>query len=265
MQPSTPRLSAPEFLGRLDLAAQQFADLIATGDLRAPVPACPDWTFQDLVAHLGQIHQWATHAIVAGNPDAEPTAAPQEQAALVEWYRTSAEALTSVLKATDPQAPAWHFGPKPRTVSFWFRRQTHETTVHLWDAGASHSQPVKIDDIVALDGIDELTSMFFPRQVRLGRSPRLERTLALVAVTDTAKTDTTKTDADVEALTRWVLAGDGTGPESDAEAAAEATVTGAPDALLLLLWGRIGLDHNEITLDGDEAAAHAVLSSSLAP
>ena len=244
MQPPTPRLSAPEFLERLDQAVEQFADLVATGDLHARVPPCPDWTFQDLVVHLGQIHQWATHAIVKGNPDAEPTQAPAEQAALVDWYRRSAETLTSVLKRTDPQAPAWAFGPKPRTALFWFRRQTHETTVHLWDAGTAQSRPKKIDNIVALDGIDELTSMFFPRQVRLGRIPKLERTLALEAGPN-----------------RWVLAGDGTGPEP----AAEATVKGPPEFLLLLLWGRVGLDDTNLTLDGDEAAAHAVLSSALAP
>jgi hypothetical protein len=38
-----------DFVSRLDRAVEQFADLVATGDLAAPVPSCPGWTFADLV------------------------------------------------------------------------------------------------------------------------------------------------------------------------------------------------------------------------
>ena len=241
-----PRLTPSDYLGRIDRATEQFADLIATGDLTAALPTCPGWTFTDLIAHLGEIHQWAAHAIVAGNPDAETIPEPSEPAALVDWYRMAAGVLTDVLRTTDPEAPAWTFGPKPRTASFWFRRQIHETTVHLWDAGRAQNQSRPIDDVVARDGIDEVTGLFFPRQVRLGRIPPLERTLALVADSD-----------------RWVLAGDGTDPDPGVEA--EATVHGPPEPLLLLLWGRIGLDDPRLQLSGDEAVADAVLRTALVP
>jgi uncharacterized protein (TIGR03083 family) len=243
-----PLLAPPEFLARFDTAAAEFAQLVADGDLDAPVPPCPEWTFTDLIAHLGEVHQWARHAVIAGNPNAEPVPAPSGRPALVEWYREAAGALSGTLKQTDPAAPAWTFGPEPRTASFWFRRQVHEITVHLWDAKVSQGLTATIDDIVARDGIDELTGMFFPRQVRLGRTPPLAQALAL------------ETDQD-----RWVLAGNGTGPTGPGDARADATIAGPSEALLLLLWGRTGPDDPRLTVTGDENAAHAVLNHALTP
>jgi uncharacterized protein (TIGR03083 family) len=244
-----PRLPSQDFLGRFEAAASQFAEVVASGDLAAAVPSCPGWTLADLVAHLGEVHQWATHAVVAGNPNAEPSPAPSSRAALVDWYRDAAGTLLSTLRATDPLAPAWTFGPKPRTASFWFRRQAHETAVHLWDAQLSQGLPEPIENLLALDGIDELVTVFFPRQVRLGRTDPLQRTLALA----TGGSD------------RWVLAGDGTGPASLDDAPAEATISGPAEVLLLLLWGRAGLDDARLTVSGDEAAAQAVLSAAITP
>lgn len=240
-----------DFLSRLDSAAEQFADLAATGDLTAPVPSCPSWTFTDLVAHVGEIHQWARHAVVAGNPDAKPIPAPSAGPALAEWYREAAGLLSSTLRQTDPQAPAWSFGPKPRTASFWFRRQAHETTMHLWDAGVSQGLDRPIDPALAWDGVDEVATVFFPRQVRLGRTGPLEHSLALVGTGP-------------EPLGRLVLAGDGSGPVAP-DSPAEATITGPADVLLLLLWGRTGLDDPRLTVTGDEAAAHVVLNHALTP
>lgn len=248
-----PRLTLQDFLDRLDTTTQQFADLVATGDLDAPVPSCPDWAFKDLVAHLGEVHQWATHAIVAGNPHAQPTPVPSsDQSALAAWYRSAAATLSSTLRNTDPQAPAWTFGPKPRTASFWFRRQAHESTVHLWDAATSQRADTSVDTTLALDGIDELITVFFPRQVRLGRTPPLDHTLALET-------------AGPKGLQRWVLAGDGTTPASNPDAPAEATITGPAERLYLLLWGRTTRDDPQLMVTGDETAAHLVLNANLAP
>jgi len=257
-EPSTlglrpPRLALPDFLNRLDSSTNRFAELVAAGDLDARVPPCPDWSFADLVAHLGEVHQWATHAIVAGNPNADPVPAPSGRDALAEWYRDAVDSLLNTLKATDPLAPAWGFGPKPRTASFWFRRQAHETTIHLWDAETSQGTATSIDEALALDGIDELTSVFFPRQVRLGRIDALEHRLALQTTSPTSGSN------------RWVLAGDGTGPASAPDAPAEATITGPAESLLLLLWGRAGLDDARIAVSGDEAAARAVLATAITP
>jgi uncharacterized protein (TIGR03083 family) len=250
----------PDHLAQLDRAASRFAQQLAEGDLQASVPSCPGWRLADLGAHLGEVHQWADHAIVAGNPDAVITPAPAGRTGLVEWYRQCADALLSTLKNTDPAAPAWGFGPKPQTASFWFRRQAQETTLHLWDAVACRGEHLPLDADLARDGIDEVVAVFFPRQVRLGRIPALTHSLAL-AVTDPAEPA-----AGAEPGTgtgRWVLAGDGLG--SAGAAPAQATVTGPAVALYLLVWGRIGLDDPRLTPAGDREAALAVLQAGVTP
>jgi uncharacterized protein (TIGR03083 family) len=253
-----PRLSAQDYLTQLEQRADGFAQLLAEGDLEALVPPCPGWRLADLAAHLGEIHQWANHAVVAGTPDAVPTPAPQDRAGLVNWYRDAANTLLTTLRDVDPSAPVWTFGPKPRMASFWQRRQAHETTIHHWDAAASQGTALAIDDAVAEDGIDELLTVFFPRQVRLGRTPPLERALALVLDgPDGAQKPATER--------RRVLAGDGVGPASAPDAEADASVAGPAEALLLLLWGRIDLDDPRLTIDGDPATARAVLSAGLTP
>jgi uncharacterized protein (TIGR03083 family) len=238
------------YLTQLDTAAKSFAQVLAHGDLAAPVSACPAWTLAELGDHLGGIHQWARHAVVAGTGDGEPTPAPPDRDGLVQWYQDSAGALLSTLRGTDPATPVWAFGPKPRVAAFWHRRQAHETTIHLWDAESSQGAAAPIDKELAGDGIDELLTVFFPRQVRLNRIPALESSLAISA-------------ADLDE--RWVLAGDGLGPTSARDASADATVTGPAEALYLLLWHRIGLDDPRLRVDGDEQAALSVLNSDLTP
>jgi uncharacterized protein (TIGR03083 family) len=109
-------LTPQDFLDRLDAATVQFTELVASGDLEAAVPSCPGWSLADLTAHLGEVHQWATHAIVAGNPNSQPIPAPSGRA-LAQWYQAAAVGLTGTLRKVDPLAPAWAFGPKPRTAS----------------------------------------------------------------------------------------------------------------------------------------------------
>lgn len=231
------------FLDRFDAAAGRLGEVLATGDLSAPVPACPGWTLGDLGGHTGRIHQWARHAVVHGDPDATPTEAPADRAGLAEWYLGSARALSATLREADPAAPAWGFGPKPRTVAFWHRRQAHEASMHLVDALASQGAPApETDDEFATDGINEVFQVFAPRQQRLGR------------MTDTG-----------------CLLHLGTGPDwwmfgalGEAEAPA-GSVTGPAPVVLLLLWGRTGLDDPRLEVGGDREAAAAVLASGLVP
>jgi uncharacterized protein (TIGR03083 family) len=165
---------------------------------------------------------------------------------LLAWYDEGAGRMLGLLARTDPEAPCWAFGPKPSTVRFWFRRQAHENAVHAWDAQAAVGPPPPIDPLLALDGIDEVVTMFFPRQVRLARIPPLDRSLGVRAGAD-----------------GWVLAGDGTAyPPVER---AEAVVSGPAEALYLLLWRRIGLDDERLGLEGDPAAAAAVLGTAIVP
>ena len=234
-------------LAQLQHAVADVADLLADAELNLPVPSCPSWTVADLVAHLGETHLWAEHAVRVGDPDApEPSPPPGGRSALRAWYAASAATLMATLQATDPDAECWTFGLRPRTARFWFRRQAHEAAMHRWDLGAAVGRDVGYPNTLAADGVDEVVSMFFPRQVRLKRAAPLSSSLAVRP----------------DGCGRLVLAGDGT-TAHPGPAAAE--VSGPADALVLLLWGRLGLDDPRLQLTGDRAAAASVLSAGIVP
>jgi uncharacterized protein (TIGR03083 family) len=229
-------LTPDAYLAHLGRACDAFAARLVTGDLHAAVPDCPGWTLTDLAHHLGGVHRWAWTAVVEGRPGPETADAPTDRAALVGWFRDGAAALLDTLGATGPTTPCWTFGPRPHVAAFWFRRQAHETVLHARDAGAAGP----LDPALAVDGVDEVVTMFFPRQRRLGRTAPLPAALGL-----------TSTEGG-----RWVLGRDGD---------PDATVSGPAEALLLLLWHRIGLDDPRLAVSGSRAAADAVLAAALTP
>ncbi len=236
-------MSGIEFHAVVEQGMERFATHLESADLDARVSSCPGWTVFDLADHIGGIHQWAAHAIVHRSPDGQPTQAPKDRAGLIAWYRESAGSLLNVLQETPEDAEVWHFGPRPRVLRFWQRRQAHEVTMHLHDLEMALGQTESIDAVLAADGIDEVRNVFFPRQVRLGRMPALERSLAVIVA---------------ETGDRHVFSGDGTEDEP-----AEATVTAPAEVLLLALWHRISANDERLIIEGDPEAARAVLTARL--
>ncbi len=170
-----------DWIDLLTDATDRFASLLAEGDLDAPVPTCPGWALRDLADHLGGVHQWSRHAVVVGDAKGVATAPPSDREGLVAWYRDSAAELVATLAATPADAPAWAFGPEPHVAGFWLRRQTHETTMHTYDALLALGRPDEwtIGADLAWDGVEEVASVFYPRQVRLGRTEPLAGTLTI--------------------------------------------------------------------------------------
>lgn len=236
-------LTRDELLGSLARDQAAFAEVLRSADLGTPVPDCPGWTLADLGGHLGSVHGWARGAVETGAPVEEPEP-PADPAHLAGWYADQAAALLDTLITTPAGTECWTFGPRPRTVDFWVRRQPHETAVHLRDARRAVGHDVAMDPRLAADGVDEVVTMFFPRQVRLERIPPLTTGVRLVA-----------TDSDEGP---WVIAGDG----SDAGAAYAATLTGTAESLLLWLWNR---DGHALVVDGDADAVAAVRATALTP
>jgi uncharacterized protein (TIGR03083 family) len=118
--------------------------------------------------------------------------------------------------------------------------------MHRWDLGAAMGRDVGYPNSLAADGVDEVVSIFFPRQVRLQRIAPLSRSLAVQA----------------DGVGRWVLAGDGT---RGTDEPADAEVSGPADVLVRLLWGRLALEDPRIQQTGDPAAAATVLSAGIVP
>ncbi|WP_448612456.1 maleylpyruvate isomerase family mycothiol-dependent enzyme [Geodermatophilus sp. URMC 60] len=229
----------------LSVLAQETAQverLVRDADLTAPVASCPGWTVYDLVIHLGAVHRWAAAATRTPRdgrvPDPEE---PQglDDTVLARWYASSAAELVEAL-SIDPDRSCWTLA-EPRSVGFWRRRQLHETAVHRWDLEQALGRPALIDAEVALDGIDEVLTVMLPRQVRLRR---------------------------VKESSRWVrlrVGGQHRVLASSASRDPQPVATVAADAatVLLLLWGRLGLD--SVSVDGDRGALEEVLRGALTP
>lgn len=199
------------------------------------VPWCGRWRVEDLVVHVARIHHWA-----AGQARREQeTPLGRGPFVLEDLYRECAAELLDTLTDLGPDAPSWTLnGPGP--ASFWRRRQVHETLVHLWDLRTAAGLNLVVDASVWADTVDEVATVMQPRQVRLGRIPRLPSPIALVA-------------EDVGRC--WVLdSADGGAPP--------VTATGTAQSLALLLWRRPA---DEPGVSGDRRVLDEALALGLTP
>ncbi|WP_103343424.1 maleylpyruvate isomerase family mycothiol-dependent enzyme [Amycolatopsis sp. CA-126428] len=216
-----------------------FAERLRTGDPAAKVPDCVGWTLADLGTHLGNVHRWAATVVTTGQSHPQDfERAPGAE--LVSWYAESAGILLDALAAAGPEDRCWHFGGTEKTTAFWFRRQVHETAVHLADAGSDHA----LDPAVAADGVDEVLGAMLPRVTRWHAVPQLPGPVTLRA-TDTG---------DV-----WTVH-PGEPPALGPAASGGASVEGPARDLLLRLWKRSGPDPR-----ATGEAAEALLAAPLTP
>lgn len=227
-----------DLLAAVEREAAAFTAVLETADLAAPVPACPDWDLTELAAHLAGTHRWARNAVVDGELRRDPTPSLDRRETVVAWYRDSADRLLAALRGTPAGTPCPSFAGPVSTVDFWVRRQAHELAVHRHDAEQAAGTPAPLEPELSADGIAEVLEVMVPRMRQRGVLGPLPAAVRLE-------------QSDGEG--HWVV-GDG---EPVATARAEAA------ALLLLLWGRAGLD--DVELSGDVAAARAVLSAPLTP
>lgn len=229
--------------GQLRSDAARITELVAS-DLSAPVPACPGWSLRDLVEHLGRIHRWAQTAVETGSRPAKDRPrdpAPEAADALARWFGNGAMALAKVFDETEPDTPTWTpFGVDAPTVSVWTRRQTHETSLHRWDAESAVTSPRPIDAELATDGVDEYLGMILSGLVA-------RRGLAW----PTGSVHLHCTDAPGE----WTVElRDGIYVVDREHCKGDAAVRGRAEDLFLLLWGR-SVPDDAIEVIGDESVA----------
>ena len=230
------------YLPHLRALTEAFAAELRAGELDAPVPACGDWTRADLGTHLGNVHRWAATIVRTGERQRQAFNRALS-ADLAQWYAESAQLLLDALAEADPDARCWHFGGTEKTKAFWFRRQVHETAVHLVDA--AHGPVPELDPLIAADGVDEVFGAMLPRVTRWHAVPSLPAPIT-VRATDTGHS--------------WTLVpGE---PPALGEAEPVATVEGPAQQLLLRLWKRPAA---EPRITGDETLATAFLQAPLTP
>jgi uncharacterized protein (TIGR03083 family) len=226
-----------ELVTAADTEATRLADEAERVLLSDPVPTCPDWTVQQLVEHVGEVHRWAaaivTRGLLRDLPAEEQSefTAPTRSQELLPWFRCGARQLIDALKAAPDDLRAFVFlKGAPPAKHFWARREAHETAIHRVDALAARlgrlptTAEASITTEFALDGIDELVAGFVPRRSsRLRTDQPFRMTIA-------------PTDADAA----WTVAVSDQPPvvTREADPAAHALITGTAAALYLGLWNR---------------------------
>lgn len=243
-------VSLADYVAAVRNDAELLASCVETGDLAAPVAACPDWNLRALVMHTGGVHRWATAAIENGaaptvldGPKPEPTAAGPELGA---WMREGATSLADVLAATPLDADTWHPFPYEQKAWVWSRRQAMETMVHRWDAEAATSGGTPFDPALATIGLTEFFEMLLPRA--LGRK-------------QTAAPDVSMhvhcTDAELpDGAGEWIVWGDDGEYRMEAvPRKGDAALRGNASDLLLVMMGRADIDTVDVV--GDQSAVAA--------
>lgn len=226
------------------------ADLMSaaarTGDLDAPIAACPGWDLRKLVEHTAFIHRWATAAITHAappGPDLGPIPTPTSDDNLAVWIVDGAAELIAAIERADPDGDTWHPFPFEQKNWVWARRQAMETAIHRWDAEMAVKGNSSLDATIASDGIHEYVEMMLPRV--LGREK---------ATPPSASLHIHCTDVDGEWL-MWSEKGEYRMlPIHDK---GDAAIRGEAESLWLVLMGRKARE--EVDIVGDANAAHAWL------
>ncbi|MGF0117266.1 maleylpyruvate isomerase family mycothiol-dependent enzyme [Promicromonospora sp. Marseille-Q5078] len=242
----------PDLLALLARLQDEFAATVPDTDPAARVPACGDWRARELVVHLAGVHHWAAGMAVGDPTRSDDLPEPDGgAAALAGLYARHAADLRSTLDLAGPDGAAKTLvGDGP--ASFWRRRQVHETLVHLHDLHAARLGSatgtlgaVAVEPAVWADAVDEVVTMFQPRQVRLGRMAPLRDAVRVVA-TDLGWS--------------WTLGA----PDRDA-GAPDAVLAAPAHGLALLLWGRLTPEEAGAAITGDHAAVRRALAQPLVP
>jgi uncharacterized protein (TIGR03083 family) len=217
----------------------RLADAAEEAGLAAAVPSCPEWTVDDLTAHVGRVQRIWTDFVARRStemPDFSALTAPvPEGDDRFDWVRAGGHALADVLAATPEDTPLWTFAGTG-TARFWARRQAHEAVVHRCDAELAAGRIGAIDADLAADGVDEFFELL----------PIVPAAAALQGDGETIHVHCT--DRPVEWLAE--LTPDGMRVRAE-HAKGDVAVRGPAAAMLLAVWNRIGPDNPELEVFGD--------------
>ena len=215
----------------------------AAADRAAAVPSCPEWSVDDLLWHLAEVHWfWATVAEQRLADDAavkavEPPERPPSEE-LIAFGRQQVDHLLGAITDVDPSTPVWTWAHR-HDVGFIQRHQVQEAAVHRWDMQlATGVERAPIAAVAAADAIDEFLDVSLPfalRNVTLPGSIHLH-------CTDTAG--------------EWIVRADGS--VEPIHAKGDAALRGSASDLLLTLYGRLPIMSVDVV--GDEAVAADFLS-----
>ena len=140
MPPSTER-----FLDEVVLHTTAFADAAHTAGQEARVPSCPEWTVRDLAEHLGGVHRWCAGTVSRPGEElvrrgATDAPMPESVDEVSTWLLEGAAIVAQTIRDAGEDTLVGGFGTMV-PVSFWARRQCHETLMHRADAELAAGVP----------------------------------------------------------------------------------------------------------------------------
>jgi uncharacterized protein (TIGR03083 family) len=232
-------MTPDDFVRHLRADAQRLRD-VASGNLTASVPSCPEWDVAELVRHTAAVYQHKIACMRLGRrPEEAEWPHDPPDGDVVTWLTDSLGELVSELTARGPSAPSYTWYPPDQTVGFWFRRMAQETAVHRVDGELAAGSVTPIDPEIAVDGVDEILVTFVggPWWADDPVDAASGRTVAVRAGGDSWHLTLDRTAVPV------VRGGD---------LDADLTISGEPHDVLLWLWGGRVTDE-VVSIVGDRA------------
>ena len=151
-----------DFAQRIDAVAVELSALVsavAAGDPSARVPTCPDFSLDDLAAHVGEFCGFYSHVLCEGTGRPKtPYSTEVGAEGRAAWLDELAGHLVTELRVAGPDQPVWTWHPTDHTATFVARRANHETAVHRVDAqlAATGVAGEVAPPELAADGIEEV-------------------------------------------------------------------------------------------------------------
>lgn len=237
-------MEVDELIDALEEEGARFASAVDSGGLESTVPSCPGWRTRELVAHLGGVHRWAAAQVrqavpemVGGGSETELLAQAPEDAELLGWFGHGHRDLVDVLREAPADLECWTFLEAPSPLSFWARRQAHETAIHRADAELAVDVAPAFAPRFACDGIDEILLGFATRRRLRGEA---------VAVLGLEATDSERAWR-IHIGKEGVTVRSGSGP-------ADCVLSGSSSDLYLFAWNRLAGDASTLSVTGDTSA-----------
>jgi uncharacterized protein (TIGR03083 family) len=227
-------------------AIEREGQLLAAAGERNPggvVPACPGWTVQTLLMHLGRVYTTVAEQVRSRSTEMIRFAKtpPNEGFEPLSWFRHAHRELLDALRDADPAQPSWTWSDTDPTAGFYIRRMAHETAMHRYDAEASAGTPVPFDSDLATDGVGEFYEVVLPFTLA-----RRELTLPVGSL------HLHRSDGDGE----WMIESvDGAIAVTHEHGKGDAAVRGPASDLFVFVWHR-GMP-DTLQIFGDEAVARA--------
>ncbi len=223
----------------------------------AAVPGCPDWDVDDLVWHIGEVHDfWGTivrDRLADFGQYVDPDR-PDGHDATIDFAERAAAALIETLRSTPTDTPVWTWSSQ-NDVAFVLRRMAHKTALHRYDAEAAADGDTndgsgtthdtwRVPAELAADGIDEYLTHFLPNLVE--DPPPLAGSIHLHCI-----------DTEGE----WTVALDDSGSYDVTHGHGKATVAlrGPAHDLLVTLWRRLPLGP-PVEVFGEASVAEALIA-----